>query len=72
MVPLYRHYGSLDDHRATIEVIYDNKETPLSVIRPCGMDNTSSIDIDICESPYQTIIYLLRNEQGDLEVKSQS
>ena len=43
---------------------------PLSAVRPCGMDVTPKKVLDMYGSPYLTIPYLLRGEQGDLEDKS--
>ena len=42
-------------------------ETLLSAVRPCGMGVTPRKALDMCGSPHLTILYLLRDEQGDLE-----
>ena len=62
MAPLRQHYGNLDGNRIIMEVMYGGGRIPLSVVRPCGMDVTSSMALDMCESPYLTILYLLRIE----------
>ena len=43
------------------------EETPLSVIRPCGMGVPSSEALDMSGSSHLTIGYLLRIRCGDLE-----
>ena len=43
------------------------EETPLSVVRPCGMEVPPSKALDMSGSPYLTIGYLLRIGYGDLE-----
>ena len=45
-------------------------KTPLSAVRPCGMGVTPRKALDMSGSPHLTILYLLRDEQGDLEDKS--
>ena len=72
MVALGQHHGDLDGHGAIIEVIHGGGGTPLSAVRPCGMDVTPRKALDMYGSPHLTISYLLRNEQGDLEDKSQA
>ena len=47
-------------------------ETPLSAVRPYGMGVIPKKDLDMYGSPYLTILYLLRGEQGDLEDKSRA
>ena len=43
------------------------EETPLSAVRPCGMEVPPSEALDMSGSPHLTIGYLLRIEYGDLE-----
>ena len=43
--------------------------TLLSAVRLCGMDITRSKALDTYGSPHLTILYLLKDEQGDLEDK---
>ena len=69
---LRQHRGDLGDHGAIIEVMHGGGETPLSAVRPCGMGVTPTKALDMYGSPHLTILYLLRGEQGDLEVKSQA
>ena len=70
MVALRQHCGDLDGHGAIEGVIYGGSETPLSAVRPCGLDVTPRKALDKYGSPHLTISYLLRDEQGDLEDKS--
>ena len=72
MVALRQHYGDLDGHGTIMEVMYGSGGTPLSVIRPCGMDVTFKKVLDMYRSLHLTIPYLLRDEQNDLEDKSQA
>ena len=65
MVALHQHCGDLGGHGAIMEVIHGGNGTPLSVVRPCGMDVTPKKALDMYESPHLTIPYLLRDEQGD-------
>ena len=67
-----QHHGDLDGHGAIMEVIHGSGGTPLSAVRPCGIDITSKKALDIYGSPHLTISYLLRGEQGDLEDKSRT
>ena len=67
---LRQHHGDLGDHGAIMGVMNGGSETPLSAVRPCGMGVTPKKALDMYESPYLTILYLLRGEQGDLEDKS--
>ena len=71
MVALNQHRGDLDGHGAIMEVMHGGRETPQSAVRPCGMDVTLMKALDMYGSPHLTILYLLRDEQGDLEDKSQ-
>ena len=70
MVALGQHCGDLDGHGAIIGVMHGGSGTLLSVVRPCGMDITPRKALDICGSLHLIVLYLLRNEQGDLEDKS--
>ena len=63
--------GDLDGHRAIIGVMHGGSGTPLSTVRLCEMGVTPRKALDMYGSPYLTIPYLLRHEQGDLENKSQ-
>ena len=47
-------------------------KTPLSAVRPCGMDVIPRKALDMYGSPHLTIPYLLKDEQGDLEDKSRA
>ena len=71
MVALGQHHGDLDGYGTIMRVIYGGDGIPLSAIRPCGMDVTPRKAFDMYGSPHLTIPYLLRDEQGDLEDKSQ-
>ena len=70
MVALGQHHGDLDGHGAIMEVMHGGGGTPLSEVRPCGMDVTSRKVLDMYRSPHLTILYLLRGEQRNLEDKS--
>ena len=70
MVALGQHRGDLGDHGAIMEIIHGGGGTPLSVIRSCGTGVTPRKALDMYGSPYLTIPYLLRGEQGDLKDKS--
>ena len=52
-----------------MEIMHGGSETPLSAVRPCGMGVTPRKALDMYGSPHLTILYLLRDEQGDLEEK---
>ena len=71
MVALCQHRGDLGGHGAIMEVMHGGGETPLSTVRLCGMGVTPRKALDMYGSPHLTILYLLRDEQGDLEDKSQ-
>ena len=70
MVALGQHIGHLDGHGIIIGVMHGRGRTPLSAVRPCGMGIIPKKALDMYRSPHLTILYLLRGEQGDLEVKS--
>ena len=72
MVALGQHHGDLDGHGAIMEVMHGSGETPISAVRPCGMGVTPRKALDIYGIPDLTILYLLRDEQGDLEDKFQA
>ena len=72
MVALRQHRGDLGGHGAIVGVMHGGGETPLSTIRPCGMDVSLKKALDMYRSPHLTISYLLRSEQGDLEDKSRA
>ena len=69
MVALGQHRSDLDDHGAIMEVMHGGGETSLSSVRLCGMGVTHRKALDMYGSPHLTILYLLRDEQGDLEDK---
>ena len=71
MVALNQHRDDLDGHGAIIGVMHGGSGIPLSVVRPCGMGVTPKKALDMYGSPHLTISYLLRGEEGNLEVKSQ-
>ena len=71
MVTFGQHYGDLDGHGAIMGVMHGGIGTQLSVVKPCGMDITPSKALDMYGYPHLTILYLLRGEQGNLEIKSQ-
>ena len=71
MVALSQHYGDLDGHGAITGVMHSDVGTLLSAIRPCEMGVTPSKALDMYGSPHLTILYVLKDEQGDLEDKSQ-
>ena len=48
-------------------IIDGGKETLLNTVRPCGMGVPLSEALDMSESPYLTIGYLLKIRCGDLE-----
>ena len=72
MVALRQHCGDLDGHGAIVGIIHGGGDIPLSAFRPCGMNVILKKALDIYGSPYLTIPYLLRGEQGDLEDKSRA
>ena len=55
-----------------MEVMYGGGGTPLSVVRPCGMNVIPKKVLDMYGSPHLIITYPLRGEQGNLEDKSRS
>ena len=71
MVALSQHRGDLNGHEAIMGVMYDGGGTPLSTVRSCGMGVTPRKALDMYGSPHLTIPYLLRDEQRDLQDKSQ-
>ena len=72
MVALRQHRGDLDGYGTIMEIMHGGGGTLLSAVRPCGMGVTHRKALDMYGSPYLTIPYLLRGEQGDLEDKSQA
>ena len=72
MVALCQHRGDLDGHGAIIGIMHGGGGTPLSAFRLCEMGVTPRKALDMYRSPYLTIPYLLRGEQGDLEEKSRA
>ena len=57
-----QHYGDFGGQRATTRAMGGNEETPLSAIRPCGMEVPPNRALDTNGSPHLIIDYLLRNE----------
>ena len=53
-------------------VMHGDGGIPLSAVRLCGMGVIPKKALDMYGSLYLTIPYLLRDEQGDLEDKSQA
>ena len=72
MVALRQHRSDLDGHGAIVRVMHGSGGTSLSAVRPCEMDVILKKALDMYGSPYLTISYLLRGEQGDLEDKSRA
>ena len=72
MVDLRQHRGDLDGHGAIMGVMHGGGETPLSAVRLCGMGVTPRKALDMYGSMHLTILYLLRDEQRDLEDKSRA
>ena len=70
MVTLSQYRSDLDGHGAIMEVMRDGSGIPLSVVRLCGMGVTLSKALDIYGSLHLIILYLLKDEQRDLEDKS--
>ena len=64
--------GDLDGHGTIMEVMHGGGGIALSAVRPCGMGVTSRKALDMYGSPHPIIPYLLKDEQGDLEDKSQA
>ena len=62
MEALCQHHGDLNGHGVVMEVMHGGCGIPLSAVRPCGMDITHNMTLDMCRSPYLTILYLLRDE----------
>ena len=62
MVACSQHQGALDGHGFIMGVMHGGGETPLSAVRPCGMDVTPKKALDMYGSPHLTIPYLLRDE----------
>ena len=67
---LRQHCGDWGDHGAIVGVMHGGRETPLSAVRPLGMGVTPRKALDMYGSPHLTILYLLKDEQGDFEDKS--
>ena len=55
-----------------MEIMHGGGGTPLSIVRPCGMDVIRRKALDVCESLHLSIPYLLRDEQGNLKDKSRA
>ena len=56
MVSSRWHYGVLDGHGVTLEVIYGGKGTILSAVRLCGMGIILNLALDMCRSIHLTIL----------------
>ena len=72
MVDCGQHCGNFDVYGAIMEIMHGGNGTPLSAVRPRGMDVTFRKALDMYGSLHLTILYLLRDEQGDLEDKSRA
>ena len=70
MVALGQHHGDLGGHTVIIKVMHGGSGTPLSAVRPREMDVIPRKALDMYGSPHLTILYLLKDEQRDLEDKS--
>ena len=70
MVALSQHRGDLDGHGAIIGTMHGGSGTPFKAVRRYGMDVIPRKALDMYGSPYLIILYLLRDEQRDLEDKS--
>ena len=68
MVSLYLHYGDLKGRGATIRVMNNGEEIPLSVVRSFEMEVPSNGDLDMSGILYLSIGYLLWGTHGGLEV----
>ena len=71
VVALGQQRGNLDSHGAIMGVMHDGNERLLSAVRLYGMGVTLRKALDMYESSHLSISYLLRDEEGDLEHKSQ-
>ena len=54
-----------------MEVMCSDGGTPLSKNMACGINVTPSMALNMCESLYLIVLYLLKRELEDLEVNSQ-
>ena len=72
MVAFRQHRSDLGGHGAIMEVMHGGGGTRLCAVRSCGMGVILSKALDMYGSPHLTISYLLRDEQGNLEDKSQA
>ena len=52
-------------------IMHGGGETPLSAIKECRINVTPNMAMDMYRSPHLTIPYILKDEQGGLEDKSQ-
>ena len=71
MVALRQHRDDLGGYGAIMAIIHGGDGIPLSAVRPCGMGVTPRKALDMYGSPHLIISYLLKDEQGDLDDKSQ-
>ena len=62
MGALGQYHGDLDGHGAIMGVMHGGGGTPLSAVRPYGMDVIPKKALDMYGSPHLTISYLLRGE----------
>ena len=65
MVSSLQHHGDPGRPRD-----HGGKETPLSAVRPSGMEVSPSEALDMTGSPHLTISYLLRIGCGNLECQA--
>ena len=64
IVCLYWYHDDPKGQSSTIKITNGGEETPLSVIRLCGMEIPPSRALDMSGSPYLIIGYLQRDKQG--------
>ena len=66
MVSSCWYHGDQSSLRATIQVIGGGEETPLNVVKLFKMGVSASGALDMSESSYLIIGYLLKGEQKEL------
>ena len=70
VVSVHRCYSDLSGYGITMEIKGGGRKTILHVVRLCRMDVPSSGSLNMNESLYLIIGYLLKHEWKDLESKS--
>ena len=68
MMSSNRYFGELGGQRATIEITGDEEETPLSIVKPCGMRVQSNGALNMNENLHLILNYLIRNEREGFDV----